>query len=172
VSWTGVSMALLAVLSVGLWTLRVALAARGRRLVGAVVAAVEAIVFALVFSTLMSDLGSWDRIAGYGAGVAAGTVIGLVVNDRLNPGATLVEAVVDGNGGALQEALHAHGWPATAMSATGVGGPATVVFLGVRSDLVTEVLEVVRSVAPDAYWTTRPATALHQPRSRLDSMTV
>ncbi|MDQ4133264.1 MAG: hypothetical protein M3179_08685, partial [Actinomycetota bacterium] len=53
---TPVTMAGLAVASVGLWTLRVALAARGRKLAGAMVAAVEAIVFATAFTRLASDL--------------------------------------------------------------------------------------------------------------------
>lgn len=154
-------MCLLAMVSVGLWTLRVALAARGRRLVGAAVASGEALVFALVFSTLVADLGSWDRLAGYAAGVAVGTVAGLVVNDRLNPGATIVEAVLPGDGSVLLRAFHERGWPATAIPAEGFRGAATVVFLVVRSRHTSEVLEVMQATAPGAFWTTRPATAVH-----------
>ena len=154
-------MPVLAIVSVGLWTLRVAVAARGRRGLSAIVAAVEAVVFALVFSSLVSDLSSWDRIVGYGAGVAVGTVVGLVVSDRLNPGGVVVEVVVPGSGDELRQAFLARGWPATTIPAGGVHGDATLLFLVVRTGHADEILDLVEAVAPGAFWTTRPATSVH-----------
>ena len=160
-NWQPALMALLAVLSVGLWTLRVALAARGCRVAGAGVAAAEAVVFALVFSNLIADLGSWDRIAGYAVGVAVGTCAGLAVNDRLAPGASVVEVVVAGDGAELRQAFLSRGWPATAVPAAGATGEATLVFLVVRTSRVDNVLAVVQAAVPDALWTVRRATAVH-----------
>jgi len=151
------SMCLLAMVSVGLWTLRVALAARGRRALGAAVAAGEALVFALVFSTLVAELGSWDRLAGYAVGVAVGTVGGIAVNDRVTAGGSVVEVVVPGDGHALRTAFCERGWPYTAMPASGMRGAATVLFLVIRSRHTAEVLDVVRRVQPEAFWATRPA---------------
>ena len=68
---TAAGMALLAMASVGLWTLRVALTARGRKSIAAAVAAVEAVVFAVAFTNVAAHLDSPARIAGYAAGVAA-----------------------------------------------------------------------------------------------------
>ena len=68
------AMALLAIASVGLWTLRVAVTARGRSGIAAVVAAVEAVVFAVAFTNVAANLDSPVRILGYAAGVAIGTV--------------------------------------------------------------------------------------------------
>lgn len=158
-------MALLAFVNVGLWTVRVALTARGRRLAGGVVAAGEAVMFALVFSNLMADLASWDRIAGYALGVAAGTVVGLAVSDRLNPGATVVEVVVAGDGGTLRQALHGNGWPATTVPAAGVDGRATMAFVAVPTNRTADVLEVVRDAVPDAFWTVRRTTAVRGSRA-------
>ncbi len=69
--------------SVGLWTLRVALAARGRKAAAAAVAAVEAVVFALVFSSVAAGLGAPERLAGHAMGVAAGTILGIGLDERL-----------------------------------------------------------------------------------------
>ena len=154
-------MPIFAIFSVGLWTLRVALAARGRRGLSAVVAAVEAVVFALVFSSLISDLSSWDRIVGYGIGVAVGTVGGLIVSDRLSPGGVVVEVVVPGCGDALREAFRARGWPATTIPAGGVHGDATLLFLVVRPGHTDEVLDLVETAAPGAFWTTRNVNSVH-----------
>ncbi len=49
-------MAALAIASVGLWTLRVAIAARGMKLAGSLVAAMEAVVFEEFFETTFADL--------------------------------------------------------------------------------------------------------------------
>jgi hypothetical protein len=70
-------ISVLAMLSVSLWTVRVALTARGSKWIGATVAAVEAVVFATAFSRLVTDLGSPLKIGAYGVGVAAGTIVGI-----------------------------------------------------------------------------------------------
>ena len=152
-------MAALAMVSVGLWTLRVALAASGRRLTGAAVAAVEAVVFALAFSNLVTDLGSWERVAGYAVGVAVGTVGGLAVNDRFSNRAAIVEVVVTGDGAELREAFRTQGWPATTMAVTGVSGLATMLLLVVHAQRADQVVSLVDAVAPRALWTIRPAVA-------------
>jgi uncharacterized protein YebE (UPF0316 family) len=154
-------MALLAMVSVSLWTLRVALAASGRCVAGAAVAAVEAVVFVLAFSNLVANLGSWDRIAGYAIGVALGTIGGLLVNERVSNGVAIVEVVVAGDGADVRDAFRSRGWPATTMPANGVSGPATLLFLVVHARRAGEVVDVVRTTASAALWTVRPATAAH-----------
>jgi uncharacterized protein YebE (UPF0316 family) len=70
----------LAVGSVGLWTLRVALTARDSRVIGSAVAAVEAVVFVVAFSHVTGSLNAPLQIAIYGAGVGSGTFLGLTVD--------------------------------------------------------------------------------------------
>ena len=70
----------LAVGSVGLWTLRVALTARGSRLVGSAVAATEAVVFVVAFSHVTGSLNAPLQIAIYGLGVGTGTFLGLSID--------------------------------------------------------------------------------------------
>ena len=83
---SGVVMAAMAMGSVGLWTLRVTFAARGRKLLGAAVAAVEAVVFAMAFSNLTASLDAPVRVIGYAVGVAIGTVLGLSLDERASRG--------------------------------------------------------------------------------------
>ena len=91
-----VQMIGLAVASVGLWTLRVALAAKGRKLTCAVVAAVEALVFVLTFSRLVTDLGTPTRLIGYVIGVAIGSIVGLALNDRVAGGHSELQFIAPG----------------------------------------------------------------------------
>lgn len=147
-------MACLAFVSVGLWTLRVALTARGRIVTSAAVAAIEAVVFALVFSRLVTDLGSWDKIAGYAIGVALGTVAGLLVNDRLSSEGVMVEVTVAGDGGALRTALHSRDLPATTFPVADRSGTATVLLVVVPRERIEEALAVVWAHTPNAFCTT------------------
>lgn len=74
----------LTTLNVGLWTLRVTLAATGRRLLAAAVASAEAVLFTLAFGTVVSSFDDPARIGAYAVGVGAGTLAGLAAEQRLH----------------------------------------------------------------------------------------
>jgi uncharacterized protein YebE (UPF0316 family) len=78
-------LALLAMSSVCLWTLRLAVTTRGHRLLAPPLAAVEAIVYVTAFGRLLTDLGSIERRLAFGLGVAAGTYVAMIVADRVTP---------------------------------------------------------------------------------------
>ncbi len=154
-------MAVLAMTSVGLWTLRVALTARGRKLVGASVAAVEAVVFALAFTSLASNLDSAVRLIGYAAGVALGTLLGLAVNERLPAGVSEVDIVVNGHDPPLTDSLRRLGWPVTSFPGEGPSGAVTVICLAVDHSRVPELTGTVRRLAPEAFWTVQELGHVH-----------
>ena len=79
-----VSTFILAVASVGLWTLRVAMTAKGRRVLGSGVAAIEGVTFVAVFSQMVGAVDSPGRIVVYGIGVGTGTFLGLSIDRRMH----------------------------------------------------------------------------------------
>jgi uncharacterized protein YebE (UPF0316 family) len=145
----------LALLSVSLWTFRMAITARGLKLASAAMAAVEAVVYVLSFSQLMTDLGSPGRIVGYGVGVAAGTAVGLVLDERTAKGHTELHLFALGDRADLVDQFRERGWPATSSTAVGPDGPVTMIWLIISDSIVRQVSEQVRSMAPDAFWTLR-----------------
>jgi uncharacterized protein YebE (UPF0316 family) len=154
-------MALLAITSVGLWTLRVALTARGRKTIGATVAAVESVIFAVAFTNVAAHLHSPLRVAGYAAGVAFGTVLGLTADRRLSPGVSEVDIVVPGLDTGTAERFHHLGWPTTTLPARGPHGPVTLICIAVDDSRLTELTTVVRQIAPDAFWTVQRLGTTH-----------
>ena len=149
-------MAGLALVSVGLWTLRVALTARRQRLAGASVAALEASVFAVVFGSLVTDLDRPSRLVGYAGGVAIGTLLGIGADRRMAHGHSQVQVVVSGRDSVAVERLRARGWPATAVVADGIHGPVTLMFVAVDDACLPLLLDDVRGIAPGAFWTVEP----------------
>lgn len=145
----------LALLSVSMWTFRIAITARGMKLASAVLAAVEAVVYVLSFSRLVTDLGSPALLAGYGAGVGVGTAIGLVLDERTARGYSELQLIAQGDRADLVERFRHGGWPATSAVASGPEGPVTMMWLTVADSEVRQVSDLVRQHAPQAFWNLR-----------------
>jgi uncharacterized protein YebE (UPF0316 family) len=158
---SGVVMAAMALASVGLWTLRVAFAARGRKLLGAAVAALEAVVFAVAFSSLSASLDAPVPVVGYACGVAVGTVLGLYVDERASRGKSEIQVVVHDDDRGLLERLRSQGWPATSFPAQGPQGSVTVAFLAVDDAQVPQVVDALQQSVPEAFWAVQQLRRLH-----------
>lgn len=168
-------LALLACCSVSLWTLRVTVAAAGRKMTAATVAGIESLLFALAFGTVIGSLHDPVRIVAYGLGVAAGTLVGMVADERLSTGQSLVRLVVDGSGVELVTLLRVHGWPAICEVADGVLGVVAVLTVAVDDRVLPRLTRDLDRLAPHAFLTVerlrdvRPTSlpdGMHQPRAR------
>src|SRR5918992_11664 len=146
-------MAGLAVMSVGLWTMRVALTARGRKVAGSITAGAEALVFLLAFSSVMKDMDAIERVAGYAVGVGVGTLLGVFLDERLSAGQSEVRIVTPGRDLGLVEELHDLGWPVTWSRGHGPLGEVTVAFVAVDDMRLARLTKDLRTLAPDEFWT-------------------
>jgi uncharacterized protein YebE (UPF0316 family) len=146
--------AALAVTCVTLWTVRIAVTARGSRLLGAILAATEAMVFITIFSQIVDGFDSPHRILAYGVGVAIGTTLGLTVDRRINPQLSRVD-VVDPSG-LVATAVESAGWSHTQTTGVGATGHVSMVSMVTSERNVPEVLAVVADVAPSSLWTVTP----------------
>lgn len=151
--WGSLQMAGLAVMSVGLWTLRVALTARGRKIAGSLTAGLEALVFLLAFSSVMSDMDAIERVAGYAVGVGTGTWLGLFVDGRLSTGQSEVRIVTPGQDLTLVRELQALGWPVTWTPGHGPLGAVTIAFVAVDDTRLARFLRDLNGRASEEFWT-------------------
>ncbi len=142
-----------AALTIGLWTFRVALAGRGRKLLSAAIAGIEAVLFVVVFTGLVANLGEPVRLTGYALGVAAGTLLGLFADERVSHGHSEVRLIVPGDGAEAVEVLHRAGWPATWTPGVGPSGPVTSVFVAVDDRRCEELLRLVADLDPATFVT-------------------
>lgn len=143
--------ALLATINVGLWTLRVGLAAAGRAVAASVLAGLDTLLFVLAFGAVMTALDDPLRVVGYTLGVAGGTLLAIVLKPRVSPGQSRVTVVVDGSGRAEVAALHARGWPVTATQGIGVRGLVAVLAVAVHDAALPELQDTLEEVAPHGF---------------------
>ena len=146
-------MAGLAVMSVGLWTLRVALTARGRKVAGSITAGAEALVFLLAFSSVMKDMDAIERVVGYAVGVGVGTLLGVFLDERLSAGQSEVRIVTEGRDLRLVCELIGLGWPVTWSRGHGPLGEVTVAFVAVDDTRLPRFLKQLQERAPEEFWT-------------------
>jgi uncharacterized protein YebE (UPF0316 family) len=151
-----IALAGLAMLSVSLWTARVALTAQRRRLAATAMAAIEATVFALVFSRLLTGLDSTYGIAGYAVGVAAGTALALKMDEAINPQLVKVDIVDPLGSHWLRDQLHARGWPTTTSQADGLSGPVTVISVTTEATGLQSLIASIAESGAKVFWTITP----------------
>ena len=77
-----VIIAVLVVLEVAVWQVRVALATRGRKRSAAVLGAVNAVLSVAAIGQVVTNLDRLANIAGYAIGVAVGVYLGVIVDGR------------------------------------------------------------------------------------------
>jgi uncharacterized protein YebE (UPF0316 family) len=148
-----VATASLALLSVSLWTGRVALTAKGRKAASALVAAVEATIFVVAFSRLLTGLDSPIRIVAYAAGVAGGTLLALAVDCVINPQVVKLDIIDSSRPDRVLAALHDEGWPTTVLRGEGLAAPIDMVSVTATEARLPALLRTVGRAAPDAFWT-------------------
>lgn len=143
----------LALVSVALWTLRVAVTAAGKRLFGALIAGAEALTFTVAFSRIVADLDNPAGVTAYALGVGVGTLVGVAADERLSRGQSWVRVIVQGEAALVREALCQRRWPVTAIPAIGPAGPVTELVIGVDDSNLAALGCDLDNLAPDAFRT-------------------
>ena len=146
-------MAGLAVISVTLWTMRVALTSRGRRVAGSLTAGIEAVVFVIAFSRVAADLTAVHKLLGYAVGVTVGTLVGVFLDERLSAGQSEVRVVTEGDDLDHIRSLRADGWPVTWVKGEGPNGHVTVAFVAVDDLRLPSLVRSLKTLTPGAFWT-------------------
>lgn len=152
----------LAATSVTLWTVRIAVTARGNKALGSILAAVEAMLFIVAFSKLIGGLSAPHLIVAYGSGVAAGTLAGLTLDARLNPQLARVD-VFDSTGTAIQAIVGA-GFPFTRSDGFGSEGRVEVASVVTSESRVQELIDTISGPDHDAFWTVAAIRRAHEVR--------
>lgn len=160
--WAMLSTAGLAVTGVTIWTVRLAVTARGNKALSSLLAATEAMLFVVVFSKLLAGFDSPHLVVSYGAGVAAGTLLGLTLDGRLNPQLSRVD-IFDPTGAAIR-AVAESGFPYTRSDGFGSTGQISVASVVTSDARVKDLLEVVARSESDSFWTVAPVRRAHEVR--------
>ena len=179
VLWPALAVAALRATDVTLTTVRTVLVVQSKRWAAAGVAGAEAGVWLSAAGIVFADT-SPARVAGFVAGVAAGTAIGVSLIERLKVGSTTVRVYVpatqvgaDGvtvvDGTRVADAIRQAGFAATVFTGQGRDGPVDMVLSTVPRRKAEQVLAAARTVDEDAFasFDSNPRPVLHATAGRV-----
>jgi uncharacterized protein YebE (UPF0316 family) len=159
--WPALLIALLRMTDVCLNVFRTVFVVQERRTLAALVAGLEAGTWLGAAGIVFADVTPM-RAAGFVAGVALGTAIGVELTRRLQLGMATVRIYADADavdadglelapGRAIARAIHQAGFGATVFRGTGYEGPVDMILSTVRRRDAQKVLRIARSVDPSAF---------------------
>ena len=152
----------LRILDITLYTLRLMMVVRGRKLFAFIFAFFQSIVFVTVMRAVFTDLHNWAKILGYSAGFATGMVVGMVIEERLAIGYTHLRIISPHWGAALIEFLRAQGYAVTEIPAFGKYEAVSLLYCFVSRRETEHVTRLVSSVDPDAFITAEAVRPLQK----------
>ena len=148
-----VVIAVMVILEVAVWQVRVALATRGRKRIAAGLGAVNAVISVVALGQVVTNLDRPANVVGYAVGVAVGVYLGVVADGRFAGDPVEYRVVLPGDGAGSAAELRARGWPVTVQHAVGLTGPATVLSVAVDAGRTAEVERDLERYVPDGFHT-------------------
>lgn len=143
-----VIIAVLVVLEVAVWQVRVALATRGRKQSAAVLGAINAVLSVAAIGQVVTNLDRLENIAGYALGVAVGVYVGVIADTRFAGDPVEYRVVLTGIDNGPADELLACGWSVTSQPAQGLR-PATVLTVVVDSKWTRQFEHDLDRLAPE-----------------------
>ena len=140
------------IVDVSIGTLRIMTVGRGMRALSSILGFFEVLIWLAAISQIVSNLTSWQNYIAYAAGFATGTWVGMTIERRLSLGMLLVRVIVPrGPNGLLSELIERQ-YRVTSIAGEGVHGPVTIIFTIVKRGRLNDLLSLIKSRHPSAYY--------------------
>jgi uncharacterized protein YebE (UPF0316 family) len=141
-------------------TLRLTSVARGRRTLVWIFGFAEALTFVLAISGVLATLGEAINVVAFAAGFASGTLLGIVIEEWLAPGHSLLRIISPTVGLAIQKRLHEKGYGATYLAGAGQDGAISLILAYAPRRKVDQVKQLVIDEDPSAFMTVQQVRQL------------
>ncbi len=141
------------ILDVSLGTLRTIFIVKGFKYVVAVIGFIEILIWLLAIQQIMKNLDNPACYVAYAAGVSAGNFIGIWITEKLSLSLAQVKIVLRNDSPELIEALKTARYGLTCLDAQGAYGPVKLIFTVVARKSIEDVLKIVKTFDPLAFYT-------------------
>ena len=141
------------VIDMSLDTLRLLFVMRGRKLLAGGIGVIQATVFILAVSAVLKGPLDPLTVAGYALGFGAGVIIGMVAEQRLALGHSMLRVYSPAAGPTIAEALRTAHFAVTEFSAHGRDSEVTVINSAIARRDIARAQDIVRQLDPGAFIT-------------------
>mgnify|MGYP000035347946 CR=1 FL=1 len=134
-------------------TIRVIYMLNGKRFVSTVLGFSEALIWLIAISQILQNLDHWVSYLAYAGGFASGIYVGMIIEERLALGNVIVRIITQKDAVKLIDKFREHDYRLTVVDAQGKMGPVNIVFLIIRRQALSEIIELVEKINPQAVLT-------------------
>ncbi len=141
------------VIDMSLDTLRLLFVMRGRKLLAGGIGVIQATVFILAVSTVLRGPLDPLTVAGYALGFGTGVIIGMLAEQRLALGYSMLRVYSPASGSVIAEGLRAASFAVTEFIAHGRDGEITVINSAIARRDIARAQDIIRQIDPGAFIT-------------------
>jgi uncharacterized protein YebE (UPF0316 family) len=162
-------------------TMRIIFVARGMKLVAPALGFVEIFIWIIAISQIFQNLNNPINYFAYAAGFATGNYVGMLVEERLAMGVSLIRVITHQDATNLIDYLRASGYGVTVLDGHGKEGPGKVIFSVIKRKNIKDVENAINEFNPKAFYSiedvrhvaagTFPATGQRQTSHHLKRIT-
>lgn len=138
---------------VSLGTLRIIFVNRGMRNLAPIIGFFEVLIWLVVISQIMQNITSPINYIAYAGGFAAGNYIGILIEQKIAIGVTLIRIITRTKANELLSHFRAEGYSVTNVPAHANSGKVEIIFLPVRRKDINSVIDTVKMHNPNAFYT-------------------
>ncbi|MBN1505912.1 MAG: DUF2179 domain-containing protein [Sedimentisphaerales bacterium] len=138
---------------VPLGTVRLIFVSRGMKYLAPLVGFFEVLIWILVIGQIMQHLSNPLCYVAYAGGFATGNFIGILVAEKLSLGMVMVRVITPKEIAGFVECLKQKRYGVTCVDGQGVNGPVEIVFTVVPRREVGAVVETIKKLSPQAFYT-------------------
>ncbi len=141
------------VTDVSMGTIRIILISRGIRYYASLIGFFEVLIWLFAIGQIMQNLDSPVHYIAYAAGFGLGNFVGITIERKLSFGVRVVRIVTHEDATELIRVLKDKEYGVTSINGEGTRGPVKMIFSVIRKGHVAEVVEIIKRLHPDAFFT-------------------
>jgi len=146
-SWNEIQPALiifiLRIITFAVYPLRINMVSSGKKTYAWLLAIFQASVFIFTFIAIITELDNWWKVLSYTTGFATGNVIGMIIEEKIAVGYTLLRIISPGRGAELTEKLRCDGYAVTEVSAYGKDGTVALLHCNVKRKETSFIEQII-----------------------------
>ncbi|MDT8356951.1 MAG: DUF2179 domain-containing protein [Methanomicrobiaceae archaeon] len=149
------------VADVTLGTMRIIFVSRGLRILAPAVAFFEILIWLVAIGQIFQNLTNVANYIAYAAGFAVGNYVGILMEERLAMGISMIRIITQFDSTDLLSRLKLTGFKTTVLDAKGKHGDVKVIFAVTKRKDISRVIQMVQETNPNAFYTIEDIKTVH-----------
>ncbi len=137
---------------VTLGTMRIISVSQGRRYISPLLGFFEVLIWIMVISKVMQNMDNPVCYLAYAGGFAAGNFVGILLENKVALGNSVVRIITPRNTNHLQDALSKAGYGITSVEGEGSAGAVTLIYCIIKRANLNALIKIVEKTNPKAFY--------------------